>query len=320
AAQQTADDRHVEVDACGDVRWRQTVAEQQVGQQQVVDMAAMAGHVDDFVALGDIAHTFDVMHLDAVVDLVPEPAQHQFEEADHRVGVVRGNLVAIAQRLGFGLLQADLLALGFLGNRLAHHRVMHQALDQVAPVPDVRADHRGLLVAEVHAQDAVHHAQGALAALVLLDQLAQMDRCGELHAGLASENQDADQPAQAPGDCPAVGEQQFPGAGLVVRRLAPEHAYRHDLRVVHGLLAEGGDYAIQGRRDAALVVAAEPVRLRRQVEEGGGLDMLPDSHRQYRARQAGLGDRKSTRLNSSHVKISYAVFCLKKKTYYKRTN
>src|SRR5690606_41927541 len=25
----------------------------------------------------------------------------------------------------------------------------------------------------------------------------------------------------------------------------------------------------------------------------------------------GLGDRKSTRLNSSHVKISYAVFCLK---------
>src|SRR5690606_41044801 len=29
------------------------------------------------------------------------------------------------------------------------------------------------------------------------------------------------------------------------------------------------------------------------------------------------GDRKSTRLNSSHVKISYAVFCLKKKT---RTN
>src|SRR5437773_6823062 len=26
-----------------------------------------------------------------------------------------------------------------------------------------------------------------------------------------------------------------------------------------------------------------------------------------------LGDRKSTRLNSSHITISYAVFCLKKK-------
>src|SRR5436309_10073385 len=30
-------------------------------------------------------------------------------------------------------------------------------------------------------------------------------------------------------------------------------------------------------------------------------------------RRAAIGDRKSTRLNSSHVKISYAVFCLKKK-------
>src|SRR3712207_7778184 len=28
----------------------------------------------------------------------------------------------------------------------------------------------------------------------------------------------------------------------------------------------------------------------------------------------GAGDRKSTRLNSSHANISYAVFCLKKKT------
>src|SRR3989442_15999936 len=32
------------------------------------------------------------------------------------------------------------------------------------------------------------------------------------------------------------------------------------------------------------------------------------------------GDRKSTRLNSSHVRISYAVFCLKKKKNNRRTN
>src|SRR3712207_7784574 len=31
------------------------------------------------------------------------------------------------------------------------------------------------------------------------------------------------------------------------------------------------------------------------------------------AEQAGQPDRKSTRLNSSHANISYAVFCLKKK-------
>src|SRR3712207_8445911 len=34
-----------------------------------------------------------------------------------------------------------------------------------------------------------------------------------------------------------------------------------------------------------------------------------------RQRAADFGDRKSTRLNSSHANISYAVFCLKKKKH-----
>src|SRR3712207_8743399 len=34
---------------------------------------------------------------------------------------------------------------------------------------------------------------------------------------------------------------------------------------------------------------------------------------------AGGGDRKSTRLNSSHANISYAVFCLKKKKIYQQS-
>src|SRR5207249_11318858 len=43
---------------------------------------------------------------------------------------------------------------------------------------------------------------------------------------------------------------------------------------------------------------------------GGFADLGEISLRDRRNRQ---GDRKSTRLNSSHVSISYAVFCLKKK-------
>src|SRR2546430_12108487 len=44
----------------------------------------------------------------------------------------------------------------------------------------------------------------------------------------------------------------------------------------------------------------------------------PATHRVYLPRQSGPSapdtrDRKSTRLNSSHSQISYAVFCLKKK-------
>src|SRR5688572_31403849 len=36
-----------------------------------------------------------------------------------------------------------------------------------------------------------------------------------------------------------------------------------------------------------------------------------------RPRERTFSDRKSTRLNSSHSQISYAVFCLKKKKTYK---
>src|SRR3712207_7138224 len=46
-------------------------------------------------------------------------------------------------------------------------------------------------------------------------------------------------------------------------------------------------------------------------EHGPGAERHPV---QLRSRPSGRGeDRKSTRLNSSHANISYAVFCLKKK-------
>src|SRR5690606_41470539 len=48
--------------------------------------------------------------------------------------------------------------------------------------------------------------------------------------------------------------------------------------------------------------------LGRQTPECSGARSLCDGDAHLRS-----GDRKSTRLNSSHVKISYAVFCLKKK-------
>src|SRR3712207_7802897 len=46
---------------------------------------------------------------------------------------------------------------------------------------------------------------------------------------------------------------------------------------------------------------------------GLGRIVYASSSAQLASWAAGLGDRKSTRLNSSHANISYAVFCLKKK-------
>src|SRR3989449_5685937 len=56
-------------------------------------------------------------------------------------------------------------------------------------------------------------------------------------------------------------------------------------------------------RSARRVLGAARVALRGAVEHGRG----------GRTPARGAGDRKSTRLNSSHGYISYAVFCLKKK-------
>src|SRR5437764_11826194 len=44
----------------------------------------------------------------------------------------------------------------------------------------------------------------------------------------------------------------------------------------------------------------------------------PIGHKQIDDQKALLADRKSTRLNSSHRCISYAVFCLKKKNKTKK--
>src|SRR5205814_8031460 len=48
-------------------------------------------------------------------------------------------------------------------------------------------------------------------------------------------------------------------------------------------------------------------------EHHGGHAVGPVAERRPRADAARVRDRKSTRLNSSHLGISYAVFCLKKK-------
>src|SRR2546430_162741 len=73
---------------------------------------------------------------------------------------------------------------------------------------------------------------------------------------------------------------------------------RFDLVIIHGRIVDGtgspwysGDVGIRNGRIAAI----------------GNLE------REARAKTVDAQDRKSTRLNSSHSQISYAVFCLKKK-------
>src|SRR5690606_41980051 len=62
-----------------------------------------------------------------------------------------------------------------------------------------------------------------------------------------------------------------------------------------------------GSKDVKEVLAVELICF----IEGLGLNVLKTFKEIYG--ELNETDRKSTRLNSSHVKISYAVFCLKKK-------
>src|SRR3712207_8815264 len=75
-----------------------------------------------------------------------------------------------------------------------------------------------------------------------------------------------------------------------------EHDRRDHLVGPRGGLEEAGDPAPEA------------------TEQAGHRDRQQDVHQRGEA----VEDRKSTRLNSSHANISYAVFCLKKKNKTKR--
>src|SRR3712207_6772990 len=106
-----------------------------------------------------------------------------------------------------------------------------------------------------------------------------------------------------------------------------------DAHAGHVLLRLGGELGdalldLGGGRPRAAAVARgdeHGERHRRQRERGEARVLHEHPTAREQDRQRGLGhedqpvaeeeaDRKSTRLNSSHANISYAVFCLKKKT------
>src|SRR5947207_13298471 len=58
-----------------------------------------------------------------------------------------------------------------------------------------------------------------------------------------------------------------------------------------------------------------PTRRSSDLEQHSEAEAEADAIARRFGRAAMASDRKSTRLNSSHTVISYAVFCLKKKNY-----
>src|SRR2546422_10276336 len=109
------------------------------------------------------------------------------------------------------------------------------------------------------------------------------ERAGEVEVGVGVVGRDVER-------APIAADRLLDVAGVFVQRA----------EIVGGLRAvlHLAERPVVGR--ARLVIASHAVQQQAEIVPGG------------RVRRVD-GDRKSTRLNSSHGYISYAVFCLKKK-------
>src|SRR5699024_11847585 len=104
----------------------------------------------------------------------------------------------------------------------------------------------------------------------------------------------------------------FPGQFCrIIRQVGPSHCLRNNrCNPLSDALSPGTPPTLRGTHRRARFTP---------TPRGGGRMTLPTAEGQQEttfdlALISALKDRKSTRLNSSHVSTSYAVFCLKKKT------
>src|SRR5690606_40184050 len=107
---------------------------------------------------------------------------------------------------------------------------------------------------------------------------------------------------------------QYPGITIVAEQYSNSDRLS-GLQLMEDWIARFPDLAgVYGATDDLSAGAADALEAAgltgKVVVTGSNLSQIG---RQYLAEGKIYADRKSTRLNSSHVKISYAVFCLKKK-------
>src|ERR1039458_322187 len=86
-----------------------------------------------------------------------------------------------------------------------------------------------------------------------------------------------------------------------------------EIREICGALGPAVRFFLMMRRPPRSTLFPYTTLFRSPVNKGAAAE-VPPSPLPNRSLTRSLRDRKSTRLNSSHLGISYAVFCLKKKT------
>src|SRR5256885_1574263 len=102
--------------------------------------------------------------------------------------------------------------------------------------------------------------------------------------------------------------------GTLIRNTEPHQKYSSSSPLTTGPKAAPPE-ATEAQMPMASARSRSSAKLRRIRDSVAGIIMAAPTPSSARAAisKAGEGDRKSTRLNSSHLVISYAVFCLQKK-------
>src|SRR3984893_11069025 len=207
-AQETPDHGHVEIRARGDVRDRESLAVDDVRQQQVIHVAAMAGHINDLGSVGDVAQVFDMLELDAVVQRIPQAAQCHGHEGDEGLRIIGGDFARILARQQQCLASLYLAHLHFFAHRLADGLGLQDLQHHGAPMRKIRADARGALRTQHHTQRTQHPAYAALLSQSLVQTIAKAYRRAEVHQGIAAIEYDAQKFLDTPDQDPIFRERQ----------------------------------------------------------------------------------------------------------------
>ena len=233
ASQDGANNRHVQVDAGGNVRGHQPVLIEHVGQQQVINMGAMAGNIHHGIVLGFFLGNADVVDSDAVVDTIPQPRQHHFQEAYGHDGHAGSDLVRIFVRLGAHLFRGDVILSGSFPDGFLDRLGPHQSTHQGAAVRQVRAEHGLAHPAEMGTENAGELTVGAfLTMAVFVNHLLQGQGLIELHVSATPMHHDDQEFLQTSSHGPGVGQQQFDQRFFLVRGAPPEQRHRDDLNIL----------------------------------------------------------------------------------------
>jgi hypothetical protein len=214
-------------------------------QQQIVDMAAVAGHVDDLALLGPGLDAIDVTDGHALVETIPEPRENTLHESHEWIREVSGDLVGIGPGLFHGIGPAQAIDLHFPLDGRLNRPGLQDLADHGSPMRQVGADGGHPLATEMDPQDARELADGPFRRQALGDQLADGDRGADLHHDVTPVDDDHEKLAQGAADGPVVGQKQFQGGPRFLRRTAPEYRHGNDTDVVGLPVPHGPHDAIQ---------------------------------------------------------------------------